>query len=433
MKKSHINNKKGIAVFTALISIYIISTAIFYNNYFGVQLTSRLPLLVLVCLFMPFGAYRVLNLHFRIEPTFTLFLSCYFALEIFHMVIDSGEIISVISLAALLLFTLLTHRFASNQIIKALFISCFLYLFIIYPLALLNGAIGNDGLSSKGMFASEYVPILNQISFNGYFKSGRGVVGLMGGVVAILSVINLRNEGLCKKNLAGLTIGILATLTSDSRGSIMSVIFMLIILISPIKDILRARLIYFLPAGIILIQGLGLIFVLANVEVMSYMGFLARSDTNASDITRGLAWNQSYILITDSIYHATLGYGAMGAANALQQLFAYNYADLEEIVSAHNLLLQIILDGGGLLFAVFVIWIMRITSYGLKYPVHMSFHDVAAPSLLSFILMAGITGSVISVDRVNESMFIMLLSGIAMDRQLRKRHFIQPYLLPTRD
>lgn len=408
-------------ILTAFLSVYIISTAVLYNNFFGLQLSSRWPLIAATFFLGPLALGYVLlsrRIHVSFRPSLAFFVGCYFLLEVLHAGFGSPEATGIVSLASILVFLVLTSRFSKDQGIAALMASCVLYLLCIYPLALFHGMVGNS-ISDMGVFVSQYIPSLSPFTLNGNFQSGRGVIGMVGAVIAIGAIIRIQSGFSYAKYLALLAVGVFALLVSDSRGPILSFFLVLVALFIPISNRARVRLLFILPAGIVLLQGLLFIFIFINIDFAFDLGILSRQDMAISDLARAVVWNESFRMIVASSQFGIFGYGAIGSMDAMQQAFGLYHPDVEQLTSAHNLLLQIFLDGGIVLMLVFVLYIFRIASYGLKYAAYIPLQDIDAPSLLSFVLLSGITGSVLSVDRVNEAMFLLVLTCAAIDKQMR--------------
>jgi len=289
--------------------------------------------------------------------------------------------------------------------------------------------VGNV-FSGKGGFVSQYIPNLNMFLINGNFQSGRGVIGMVGGVIAIFAISRIRQSSLRVTHLALLFIGIFAILVSDSRGPMLSFFVVLVLLFLPIRDSAKIRLLFIFPISVVLLQCLLLPL---GFEFIVDLDIFSRQDTKISDVTRDIAWNQSFHLAFSSLLHGVLGGGAIGSIDELQRIFGQNFADIEEINSAHNLLLQISLDGGMVLLLIFVFYLIKVAAYGLKYAEHMSFLDADAPALFSFILLYGTSGSVVSVDRVNEIMSIFIMAWVMLDKQIYygEHRFRSKFLRPV--
>lgn len=432
--RSHSSGERHPVMLTAFISTYIISTIILYNNFFGLQLSSRWPLLATTYLLGPLAVWHVLfsrRIYVSFWPSLALFVGCYFLLEVLHAALGSPEAIGIVSLASILVFLALTSRFSKAQCIAALMASCVLYLLFIYPLALFHGMVGNS-ISDTGVFIPQYIPSLGHFTLNGNFQSGRGVIGMVGAVIAIGSIIRIRSGLLYATYLPLLAVGVSALLVSDARGPILSFFLVLAALIIPISNRARVRLLFILPAGIVLLQGLSYVFINVNIDFAFNLGILSRQDMDTSDLARAAAWNEGLRMITASSQSGIFGYGAIGSAEAMQQAFGQYHPDIEQLMSAHNLLLQILLDGGVALMLAFVFYMARIASYGLKYAEYIPLQDIDAPALLSFVLLSGISGSILSVDRINESMYLLVLICAAIDKQMQiGRHQFRSIALPT--
>lgn len=429
--RSRSSGERHPRILTTFLSVYIISTAVLYNNFFGLELSSRWPLIAATFLLGPLALRYVLSLrriHVSFRPSLALFVGCYFLLEVLHTVFGSPEATGIVSLASISVFLVLTSRFSKDQGISALMASCVLYLLFICPLALFHGMVGNS-ISDTGVFVSQYIPSFGPFTLNGNFQSGRGVIGMVGAVIAIGSTIRIRSGFPRGTYLALLAVGVFALLVSDSRGPILSFLLVLFAVIIPVSNIVRVRLLFIFPAGIVLLQGLMFIFI--NIDFDFDLGILSRQDMIISDLARVMVWNESFSMISASLQSGIFGYGAIGSMDAMGQVFGLQHLDVEQLTSAHNLLLQIFLDGGMILMLVFVLYIFRIASYGLKYAAHIPLQDIDAPSLFSFVLLSGITGSVLSIDRVNETMFLLVLTCAAIDKQMRYgTHQIRSMLRP---
>ena len=432
--RSHGSGEQYPVMLTAFISIYIISTTIFYNNFFGLQLSSRWPLLAATYLFGPLAFWYILTtrrVYVSFRPSLVLFVGCFFLIEVLHVALGAPEAIGIVALASILVFLTLTSRFSKAQFIAALMASCVLYLLFIYPLALFHNMVGNS-ISDTGVFISQHIPSLTHFTLNGNFQSGRGVIGMVGAVIAIGTIIRIRSGVLYARYLFLLAVGIAALLVSDARGPILSFILVLVALIIPISNRARVRLLFILPAGIVLLQGLLYVFMNLNIDFVFNLGILSRQDMDTSDLARAAAWNESLRMIMASSQSGIFGYGAIGSVEAMQQAFGQYHPDIEQLMSAHNLLLQILLDGGAALMLAFIFYIARIASYGLKYAKYIPLHDIDAPALLSFVLLSGISGSVLNVDRINESMYLLVLICAAIDKQMQYgRHQFRSIALPS--
>lgn len=405
---------------TAYISIYIIFTGILYNNFFNLNISSRLPQLAVAFFLVPIASFFLCKLkknRSSFYPSFTIFLSFYLLIEIFHNGFGSTEIVSIVAIISMLAFFVVTSSYNKDQLVWALMVSCLLYIIFIYPIAMFHGMVGNS-ISDAGVFVSQYIPSLSALTMNGSFQSGRGVIGMIGAVLAIGAIVHMRNGSVNTSHLIFLAVGISALMISDSRGPIISFCIILFALLTPISKKLRVKLVFVLPPIIILLQGL---IILANgsFDFISELGFMSRQNMDTSDLARVAVWAESLRMLMDAPQFTIFGYGAVGAENAMNLAFGQYHPDIEQLTSAHNLLLQILLDGGVVLMLPFLFYIGRITLYGYKYARYIKFQDLDTPAILSFILLSGISGSVISVNRINESMFLVILICAALDKQIQ--------------
>ena len=406
-----------------VLGTYLLATVICYNDFLGVSASSRWPLLVLTLLAGPIAFAAALSSRHR-PPAFRFslgwLLTVFLALEILHIIPGPRtEIIAILSLAALAALAILTRRRSKADLVGALVLVCALYLALVYPLAFGSGMVGTE-FGDKGVFVARYLPGIDALSLNGHFKSGRGVVGIVGGVILLYALARLRARRPGPHHLAGIAVGGLALLVCDSRGVILACLLVVAVLFAPIPAALRARFLFALPFGVIVLQPILLGVAVRYRDALSSLGALSRQGIADSDLSRVFAWLESLRLITASAKSAAIGYGAFGAVERMEAAFGRDHPHLEQLVSAHNLLLQLLLDGGVVLLVVFVGYLGRVAVFGWRHARTLRRRDLDAVAVLGFLVLYGVTGSVVSLDRINETMFVLVLTLVAVDRQLHE-------------
>jgi len=171
-----------------------------------------------------------------------------------------------------------------------------------------------------------------------------------------------------------------------------------------------------MPFGVVLLTHILLMIILGNLN--SYEILLPFSRQGISDISKFFVWDESIHLITTSLQSIFVGYGGIGSMLVLEGAFASKYVNLEHLNSAHNLCLQLLLDGGIILLLLFVRYLYQIFVFGWKYSKYIAVVDLDAISIFVFLILCSMTGSFISVDRVNEAMFLLMLVLIALNKQM---------------
>lgn len=406
-----------------VLTVYLLATVICYNDFLGVAASSRWPLIVLTLLAGPIACAYALSTRHRLPAAgFSLgwLLAIFLVLELFHALLGlRTEVIGVVSLLGLAVFAILTQRRTKADLVGALALVCALYLPLVYPLAYGSGMVGAASFH-KGVFVAQYLPGIDSLSMNGHFKSGRGVIGIVGGVIVLYCLVRLGARRSGPLHLAGVGLGGLALLTSDSRGVILACLLAAVALLAPLPAALRARTLFAMPLGIAAAQPFLLLLAIRHRDLVSDLSVLSRQDIVNSDLTRVFAWGESVRLITSSAMTFLFGYGNIGSAKAMENAFARNYPDIEQLVSSHNLLLQLLMDGGVVLLVLFLGYLLRIAAFGWRNARQFRRRDLDAIAILSFLLMYAATGSLVSLDRINEGMFVFVLTLLAIDRQMRE-------------
>jgi O-antigen ligase len=392
---------KGIGLF---IIFYLLSTVLLYNGFFPMAVTSRLPLLLSLAIFFPVA---VLHSKDKVSKD-VLFWGAGFMLvcllsESFHLLTNSGEFISILSILAILLFYSFIHLKSPDFLKNSLILALAAYILIFYFLAFANGMIGISS-NPSGSFVYKYVPGLVNFMVSANFPSGRGAFGLVGGSLLIL-LFHTREMPMPIK-IALYSLSVFALLISDSRGVILSLLFIVLLRILPLPNKQKVRLLFLVPIIIILVQPLFFV----NIEYLLQQS-VSVSRENQGTEARTEIWPICLVLIFSSAQSFLFGYGEAGSGEILQTFFK---GGAEEFDAAHNLFLQLFLNGGLILFLSFLILLIQIWRRGRSMYQALPKESLCFIYLLIFMMTYGITASVIYFNRVNESMFllIMALSGV---------------------
>jgi O-antigen ligase len=147
-----------------------------------------------------------------------------------------------------------------------------------------------------------------------------------------------------------------------------------------------------------------------NIEYLLQQS-VSVSRENQGTEARTEIWPICLVLIFSSAQSFLFGYGEAGSGEILQTFFK---GGAEEFDAAHNLFLQLFLNGGLILFLSFLILLIQIWRRGRSMYQALPKESLCFIYLLIFMMTYGITASVIYFNRVNESMFllIMALSGV---------------------
>ncbi len=411
-----VSSKVGLKL---ILILYLISTVILYNNFFGIAASSRWPLIVLTLFFGPFAISQKCNKKLFVRFSLWYFISGFLFIEIIHLALGSNELFGIFTLLSIMLFMVLTKEYSKRYLIEAIILVSILYLLFFYPLAYANDMVGVQAYG-RGRFVTQYFPQLAPFIINGHYKSGRGVIGLIGGVLAILSLIRIRYLGFTTYHLVMLFIGCMGVILSNARGVIFSLIAISLLILLPMPTKFRVRLFFFMPFGVVILTPILLVIILGSLNsggILSEILSLV-SREGISDISRFLVWDESIRLITSSLPRILVGYGGIGSALVLKSAFAAKYVDIEQLDSAHNLFLQLLLDGGIILLLLFVGYLYRIFVFGWKYSRYIAVVDLDVISVFVFLVLCSMTGSFINVNRVNEAMFLLMIVLIALNKQM---------------
>ena len=388
---------KGVGLF---IIFYLLSTILLYNGFLPIAATSRLPLLFSVVVFLPIAVLQSKG-KLSIEILFwgAGFMLVLLATECFHLLNNRNELISIISAFGILLFYSYMRQKSASFLNYSLILALAFYILLFYPLAMLNGMIG-VGSDPVGSFVSKYLPGLQSFVVSANFPSGRGTFGLVGGTLLVLVY---HSKAIApKKKVLFYCLGVFALLASDSRGVILSLVLVLVLMLLPVPKNQKAKLVFVLPVVIILIQPLFFI----NIEYLLEQSVSFSRDSQSTE-ARTEIWPVCLIMIFTNVNRFLFGYGEAGSAEVLQTFFRGN---AEEFTAAHNLFLQLFLNGGLLLFLSFLLLLLYICRKGIKLRNVLANEDLGFAYILIFLIAYGITGSLIDFSRINESMFIFIMS-----------------------
>lgn len=418
-----ISSKDGLKL---ILSLYLIGTVILYNNFFGMSASSRWPLILLVLFFGPFAISQKFNKKIFLRFSLWYFISGFLFIEIIHLIfgpieIIHSELIGIFTLLSIILFMVLTRKYSKRDLIETIIFVSILYLLFFYPLAYAKGMVGVETYS-KGIFMAQYFPQIARFTINEGYKSGRGTIGLIGGVLAIFALIRIRSLRFNIYHVVMLIIGTLGVILCDARGIIFSLVVVSLLILLPMPIKLKVRMLFFVPLGIALLTPILLMTVLGNLNSREILSkFLSLVSRQGGFIeSRLMVWDESTRLITSSLSSILIGYGGIGSALVLKSTFAAKYVNLEQLDSAHNLFLQLLLNGGIILLLLFIGYLYRIFIFGWKYSRNIALIDLDAISIFVFLMLSSITASFININRINEAMFLLIIVLIALDKQMNE-------------
>jgi len=142
----------------------------------------------------------------------------------------------------------------------------------------------------------------------------------------------------------------------------------------------------------------------------------------SEELNRATAAAESLRLIKASLLHSLFGYGSFGAAKALEVAILQVYT-AETLDSAHNMMLQILLEGGIVLASIFYLMFVRFYLVAARFIKHFGSVDLDAIAALNYTILGGMTGSILSISRVNESMTVFVLCIIAVNMQIKQMEY----------
>lgn len=405
---------------TPLLTLYLLATVALYNGFLPVPLSSRIPLFGFMVASMPVLLHRLLT--WRSERTMRWmslggFLGGFMIIEIIHLFLGSPEIVGIITLFGLLLMLKAVERYDQRYLMRALKTASIAYLIIFYPLALLNGMVGVGG-QDKGIFVSQFIPSLGAFIVNPLYPSGRGTIGLIGSTLAVLVLLQAKETGLSLQKSIQLGLGIFALLVSDSRGTILAFFLIAAVILLPLALRFKVRLLFALPLVILLSQPLA-VFNLESMLPSDSFKLVSRSGIDASDQSRVAVWLVSLNMLTESYQSLILGHGSEETANRIEGVFQAWPVEMEILRSPHNMLLELLLDGGIVLAVLFISFIARISIKGWIYSRHLKLSDTGSVAVVSMMLAAGFFASIVDVGRLNEAMFLLMISLMAVNLQIK--------------
>lgn len=408
-------------VLKVVLIAYLVLTIGLYNGFFPTDVSSRIALFGIACVCLPFLLPQFLSwtteTRLKIFSLGGFFLSL-LGLEVVHSLLGAEkEYVSIVSILSVLSFIKMADTFSKNYLISVLSGAATVYILIFYPLAHVHGMVGVDAFS-KGTFISQYIPTLDSYVLNGSYVSGRGTLGLMGAVLALIVISRIKVEGMSLVRVAQVALGLFSVLASDTRAVILAFGLALIPLLFATKGSKLSK-------GLLLIPLLSIVLtpvVISNVgDILSSTQFeiFTREGLGGAE-GREMAWLVTTNLVLATPLTVLIGYGDAGAMSAMGNIFSTNHYGHETLLSAHNLTLQVLLDGGIVALIIFIGLVLRFTIRGLKRLGNASVSELDAAAVVAFLFMYGISASVIDTGRINETMFLFTIALVALARQLRE-------------
>ncbi|MCR9249729.1 MAG: O-antigen ligase family protein [bacterium] len=248
---------------------------------------------------------------------------------------------------------ILTQRSKWNQVFYHLRLS--LYLLIVVNLSMFFLGIGLRTIEPEEAVMWRIFGVhVNRVFFP--LSPGINAMGSLAGLTFMLILYDLKLKNLPK--LLSLSIGIctfLVIMYSDSRGSILSIIIVSIIMIFSLEKIFF-KLIYVQPFFIFI--ALGILFYLMTSVESEMLSEIMRGRFILSG--REVIWVSALNRIVSDPFHLFFGFGYLG--QTISQVyqdyyFIFGYHRNPETMSLHNYVLQYIFDCGliGLYYTLFVI------------------------------------------------------------------------------
>lgn len=390
--------------------------AVFYNEFFGLQVSSRLPYfaalpIIIILAILPFaGRLGGKNLLQFLTPGTAIFY--FIAVVVAQAVNFDGSAdasLSILNSVTLVALAIIFQQCGLRQTCKALIIFITLYLLIMYPLSALSGDIGLTG-SEQGSFVGGIAPFLNRLIVNEAFLSGRGVIGIFGVILTCWALA--RAEAISAIVLVTcLVAGFCFTIVSDSRAPIV-----ILVLLAVVRLVFLKKRLY----RAILLMGSFVSFILSSIQAfyinliafVALLSFLSRKGMDTQQLGRVVIVDVARQTVFSSPQAMVFGHGTAGAESSLKNnLQAIQYPEI--ITSAHNFILQTMLDGGLLLYsALCLIYIQLYRKRALirsDNPDHMF-----ALSVFMILNVYGLSASITGFVRLTEQAILMVLSFTAI-------------------